>query len=69
MLYLPVQTNLLMCVTRSMSMSEEGIKINQEFRSRALSNGFVAYRTTIAAAKCCYRLWEYGQYLKKRNLI
>ena len=60
---------LLMCVTRSMSMSEEGIKINQEFRSRSLSNGFVAYSTTIAAAKCCYRLWEYGQYLKKRNLI
>lgn len=63
----PDSDKLLMCVTRSMSMSEEGIKINQQFRSRALSNGFVAYNTTIAAAKCCYRLWEYGRYLKKRR--
>jgi acyl-CoA synthetase (NDP forming) len=63
----PGSEKLLMCVTRSMSMMEAGIKINQQFRSRALSYGFVAYNSTIAAAKCCYRLWEYGQYLKKRK--
>jgi len=58
---------LLMCVTRSMSMSAAGIKINEKFRSRALSHGFVAYNSTTAAARCCYRLWEYGQYLKRKN--
>ncbi|MFX1279634.1 MAG: CoA-binding protein [Promethearchaeota archaeon] len=58
---------LLMCVAQNMFMSEEGTKLNQEFRSKALSNGFVVYSSTIAAAKSCHRLWEYGQYLKKRH--
>jgi hypothetical protein len=26
---------------------------------------FVTYTSTIAAAKCCYRLWEYDNILKK----
>jgi acyl-CoA synthetase (NDP forming) len=63
----PDSEKLLMCVTLSMWMSVEGIKLNMQFRSRALSHGFVAYSSTVAAVKCCYRLWEYGQYLKRKN--
>jgi hypothetical protein len=48
-------------------MSNAGIKLNHQFRSRAISHGFVAYDSTVAAAKCCYRLWEYGQYLERRK--
>ena len=62
-------SKLLLCATRSMSNSDEGIKINNQFMSKALSYGFVAYSTTVAAAKCCFRLWEYGQYLKKLEKI
>jgi acyl-CoA synthetase (NDP forming) len=58
---------LLLCVASSMNMFEQGIKMNIEFRSRSLSNGFVAYRSTAAAAKSCYRWWKYGKYLEKRN--
>ncbi|MBY8991804.1 MAG: CoA-binding protein [Candidatus Lokiarchaeota archaeon] len=65
----PDSDKLLMCVTSSMTMSSAGIKLNSQFRSRSLSHGFVAYDSTEAAAKCCYRLWEYGQYLERRNLI
>lgn len=57
---------LLMCVTSSMTMSSAGIKLNHQFRSRSLSHGFVAYDSTEAAAKCCYRLWQYGQYLERK---
>jgi acyl-CoA synthetase (NDP forming) len=63
----PDSDKLLMCVTQSMWMSVEGIKLNLQFRSRALNHGFIAYSSTMAAAKCCYRLWEYGQYLTKNT--
>ena len=63
----PGSDKLLMCVTSSMTMSSAGIKLNSQFRSRSLSHGFVAYDSTVAAAKCCFRLWEYGQYLERRN--
>jgi acyl-CoA synthetase (NDP forming) len=63
----PGSDKLLMCVTSSMFMSNAGIKLNHQFRSRAISHGFVAYDSTVAAAKCCYRLWEYGQYLERRK--
>ena len=56
---------LLLCVTSSFNIFEQGIKMNLEFRSRAISNGFVAYRSTSAAAKSCYRWWKYGNYLEK----
>ncbi|MFX1346081.1 MAG: CoA-binding protein [Promethearchaeota archaeon] len=60
---------LLMCVSEGMNMFEQGIKLNNEFRSKSLPNGFVAYRSTAAAAKSCYRWWKYGKYLEKRKLI
>jgi acyl-CoA synthetase (NDP forming) len=60
---------LLMCVSSNIDIFEQGIKMNLEFRSKSLANGFVAYRSTAAAAKSCYRWWKYGQYLKKRNII
>ena len=63
----PNSGKLLMCVSSGMNMFEQGIKMNLEFRSRSLSNGFVAYRSTAAAAKSCYRWWKYGKYLEKRN--
>jgi hypothetical protein len=50
-----------------MNIFEQSIKMNLEFRSRSLSNGFVAYRSTAAAAKSCYRWWKYGNYLDKRK--
>ncbi|MFX1481250.1 MAG: hypothetical protein ACFFCI_24480, partial [Promethearchaeota archaeon] len=59
---------LLMCVTSDINIVEQGIKLNLEFRSRSLSNGFVAYQSTAAAAKSCYRWWKYGQYLEKRKI-
>ncbi len=62
----PNSGKLLMCVSSSINMFEQGIKMNLEFRSRSLSNGFVAYRSTAAAAKSCYRWWKYGKYLEKR---
>jgi acyl-CoA synthetase (NDP forming) len=58
---------LLLCVTSSMNMFEQGIKLNLEFRSKSLPNGFVAYSSTAAAAKSCYRWWKYGKYLEKRK--
>jgi len=58
---------LLLCVTSSINIFEQGVKMNLEFRSRALSNGFVAYPSTSAAAKSCYRWWKYGKYLEKRK--
>ncbi|MFX1575488.1 MAG: CoA-binding protein [Promethearchaeota archaeon] len=64
----PNSGKLLMCVSDNMNMFEQGIKMNLEFRSRALPNGFVAYRSTAAAAKSCYRWWKYGNYLEKREL-
>ncbi len=39
----PDSGKLLLCVTSSINMFEQGIKMNLEFRSRSLSNGFVAY--------------------------
>jgi len=63
----PDSGKLLLCITSSMTMFEQGVKMNIEFRSKSLPNGFVAYRSTEAAAKCCYRLWEYGQYLEKHR--
>ncbi|MBY8984314.1 MAG: CoA-binding protein [Candidatus Lokiarchaeota archaeon] len=63
----PNSGKLLLCVASSMNMFEQGIKMNLEFRSRSLSNGFVAYRSTAAAAKSCYRWWKYGKYLEKRE--
>jgi hypothetical protein len=57
-----------MCVSSGMNMFEQGIKLNLEFRSKSLANGFVAYRSTAAAAKSCYRWWKYGKYLEKRKL-
>jgi len=63
----PNSGKLLMCVSSGMNMFEQGIKMNLEFRSRSLSNGFVAYRSTAAAAKSCYRWWKYGKYLEKRK--
>ncbi|MFX1501219.1 MAG: hypothetical protein ACFFDH_09695, partial [Promethearchaeota archaeon] len=65
----PNSGKLLMCVSDNMSIIEQGIKLNLEFRSRAMSNGFVAYRSTVAAAKSCYRWWKYGKYLDKNKLI
>ncbi|MFX1313920.1 MAG: CoA-binding protein [Promethearchaeota archaeon] len=64
----PNSGKLLMCVSDNMSIIEQGIKLNLEFRSRAMSNGFVAYRSTVAAAKSCYRWWKYGKYLEKSKL-
>jgi acyl-CoA synthetase (NDP forming) len=65
---LPVNSGkLLLCVGSSMNIFEQGIKMNLEFRSRSLSNGFVVYRSTAAAAKSCYRWWKYGKYLEKRK--
>jgi len=61
----PNSGKLLMCVSSGMNIFEQGIKMNLEFRSRSLSNGFVAYRSTAAAAKSCYRWWKYGKYLEK----
>jgi hypothetical protein len=52
-----------------MNMFEQGIKLNLDFRSKSLPNGFVAYRSTAAAAKSCYRWWKYGKYLENRKLI
>ncbi|MFX1323523.1 MAG: CoA-binding protein [Promethearchaeota archaeon] len=63
----PDSGKLLLCVGSDMNMFEQGIKMNIEFRSRSLSNGFVAYRSTAAAAKSCYRWWKYGKYLEKRK--
>jgi acyl-CoA synthetase (NDP forming) len=63
----PESGKLLLCVTSSMTMFEQGVKMNIDFRSKAIPNGFVAYRSTEAAAKCCYRLWKYGQFLKKHK--
>ncbi|MHA1931993.1 MAG: hypothetical protein ACW96X_05600 [Promethearchaeota archaeon] len=63
----PNSSKLLMCVYSGMNMFEQGIKMNLEFRSKSLSNGFVAYRSTAAAAKSCYRWWKYGKYLEKRK--
>ncbi|MFW9824558.1 MAG: CoA-binding protein, partial [Candidatus Thorarchaeota archaeon] len=56
---------LLMCVLSEMNMFEQGMKLNAEFRSKALPHGFVAYRSTAAAAISCYRWWKYGKYLEK----
>jgi acyl-CoA synthetase (NDP forming) len=64
----PNSGKLLMCVSSGMNMFEQGIKLNLEFRSKSLANGFVAYRSTAAAAKSCYRWWKYGKYLEKRKL-
>ncbi|MFW9785544.1 MAG: hypothetical protein ACFFFB_24895, partial [Candidatus Heimdallarchaeota archaeon] len=63
----PNSGKLLLCVATNMNMFEQGVKMNIEFRSKSLSYGFVAYRSTAAAAKSCYRWWKYGQYLEKRN--
>ncbi|MHA2181977.1 MAG: hypothetical protein ACXAAH_11180 [Promethearchaeota archaeon] len=63
----PDSGKLLMCVSSGMNTFEQGIKMNLEFRSRSLSHGFVAYRSTAAAAKSCYRWWKYGKYLDKRK--
>ncbi|MFX1281958.1 MAG: CoA-binding protein [Promethearchaeota archaeon] len=60
---------LLLCITSDMTMFEQGIKMNIEFRSKSLPQGFVAYRSTEAAAKSCYRWWKYGNYLRKRHII
>jgi len=65
----PNSGKLLICVSDNMNMFEQGIKMNLEFRFRALLNGFVAYRSTGAAAKSCYRWWKYGKYLEKIKLI
>jgi acyl-CoA synthetase (NDP forming) len=65
----PNSGKLLLCVASSMHMFEQGIKMNIEYRSKSLPNGFVAYRSTAAAAKSCYRWWKYGKYLEKRKLI
>jgi acyl-CoA synthetase (NDP forming) len=64
----PDSGKLLMCVTSDINIVEQGIKLNLEFRSRSLPNGFVTYQTTAAAAKSCYRWWKYGQYLEKRKI-
>lgn len=63
----PNSGKLLLCVGNEINMFEQGIKMNLEFRSRSLPNGFVAYRSTAAAAKSCYRWWKYGKYLEKRK--
>ncbi len=63
----PNSGKLLMCIYNSTDMFEQGIKMNLEFRSRSLPNGFVAYRSTAAAAIACYRWWKYGKYLEKRK--
>jgi acyl-CoA synthetase (NDP forming) len=63
----PNSGKLLMCVSSGMNMFEQGIKMNLEFRSKSLSNGFVVYRSTAAAAKACYRWWKHGKYLEKSN--
>jgi acyl-CoA synthetase (NDP forming) len=63
----PNSGKLLLCIANGMNMFEQGIKMNLEFRSRSLSNGFVAYGSTAAAAKSCYRWWKYGKYLEKRK--
>jgi acyl-CoA synthetase (NDP forming) len=63
----PNSGKLLMCVSTSMNTFEQGIKMNLEFRAKSLPNGFVAYRSTAAAAKACYRWWKYGKYLEKRK--
>jgi acyl-CoA synthetase (NDP forming) len=64
----PNSGKLLLGVTSDMQMFEQGIRMNIEYRSKSLPNGFVAYRSTAAAAKSCYRWWKYGQYLEKRKL-
>ena len=63
----PNSGTLLMCTYNTTDMFEQGIKMNLEFRSKSLPNGFVAYRSTAAAAKACYRWWKYGKYLENRS--
>jgi acyl-CoA synthetase (NDP forming) len=58
---------LLMGVTNGINLFEQGIKMNLEYRSKSLSHGFVAYRSTAAAAQSCYRWWKYGKYLENRK--
>ncbi len=65
----PHSGKILLCVASSMNMFEQGIKMNLEFSSKSLSNGFVVYRSTAAAAKSCYRWWKYGKYLEKRKIV
>ena len=61
----PTSEKLLMVVSGSMMQNIASLELGLEFRSKAISNGFVAYSSTKVAARCAYRLWEYGQYLEK----
>jgi acyl-CoA synthetase (NDP forming) len=63
----PDSGKMLMCVGSSMGIFEQGVKLNIEFRSKSISNGFVVYRSTEAAAKCHYRYWKYWNFLEKRK--
>ncbi|MHA1727502.1 MAG: acetate--CoA ligase family protein [Promethearchaeota archaeon] len=46
--------------------SKESIELKHKFTSKIQDFGILSFESIDDAAKCCYKLWEYGDYLKRR---
>ncbi|KKK43442.1 hypothetical protein LCGC14_0404600 [marine sediment metagenome] len=58
--------NLVSIYTSSRAWKET-IDVINEFYTKTRENGIIVYKSAEAAAKCIYRLWNYGKYLKNHG--
>ena len=57
----------LVSLYNSSRARKEAIDVIDEFYTKTREHGIMVYDSPRAAAKCIYRLCDYGNYLKARN--
>ena len=57
----------IISIYNSSRARKETIDMINEFYAKTRENGIIVYDSPGAAAKCIYRLWNYGNYLRARN--
>jgi acyl-CoA synthetase (NDP forming) len=63
----PDSNKNLISIYNSSRARKETIDAINEFYSKTRENGIIVYDSAKAAAKCVYRLWSYGDYLKNHG--
>ena len=63
----PDSNKNIISIYNSSRARKETIDLIHEFYSKTRENGIIVYDSAETAAKCIYRLWSYGNYLKNRG--
>ncbi|HDZ18112.1 hypothetical protein LCGC14_1545680 [marine sediment metagenome] len=56
----------LISIHMSFGQRKETVEAVNNFYSKAKEKGIIVYKSVESAAKCIYRLWSYGNYLKNQ---